>query len=84
MGRSYFLELLLIAALLSLTLSQGMGRKKMRFGEGASSYDVGVVNLERVDRGTMEVTMDYSDPGANTSPGNGYMIPTPPAGASGG
>ncbi|KAF8378690.1 hypothetical protein HHK36_030039 [Tetracentron sinense] len=76
MGRSYFLTVLVISALLALSSSQGLDRKVMTTFEEEDSTVLLEENREKA-REMMEV-MDYKDPGANTNPKNGYMLSPPP------
>ncbi|KAK4743997.1 hypothetical protein SAY87_010309 [Trapa incisa] len=75
--RSCFLPiLLLIAALLSVSVSQGSGRKLMEAAEHVASSS----QLEETGRSwrMMIEVMDYSDPGPNVNPRTGITMSPPP------
>ncbi|KAG8481672.1 hypothetical protein CXB51_026581 [Gossypium anomalum] len=79
MGRSCFLNLLLLSMLLLLSFSQGFSIRKMmetvEFEESAGQLE------ENADtsREMIEI-MDYKDPGPNVNPRTGYIFSPPPQG----
>ncbi|KAK9271741.1 hypothetical protein L1049_002104 [Liquidambar formosana] len=81
MGRSSFLTVLLVSALLILSSSHGFGRKVMATVEHEDS----TVLLEETEGKPREMieSMDYKDPGPNTNPKAGYMFSPPPQGPKG-
>ncbi|KAK9272610.1 hypothetical protein L1049_002985 [Liquidambar formosana] len=81
MGRSSFLTVLLVSALLILSSSRGFGRKVMATVE----FEDSTVPLEETAGKPREMieSMDYKDPGPNTNPRAGYMFSPPPHGPKG-
>ncbi|XP_041004487.1 uncharacterized protein LOC121249761 isoform X1 [Juglans microcarpa x Juglans regia] len=78
MGRSCFLNILLVSSLLVLCFShEGFGRKVMETVEHEDStfrVEESTVGKSRM----MIEVMDYSDPGPNTNPRSGYIFSPPP------
>ncbi|XP_073110140.1 uncharacterized protein [Elaeis guineensis] len=71
MGYCRFLSLLLISALLSLSLSEGLGRRigiLRPVDKGGHSFEP---EEESSGREMLEMEKDYKEPGANTNPRNG-------------
>ncbi|OAY56857.2 hypothetical protein MANES_02G047166v8 [Manihot esculenta] len=80
MGRSCFLRVLLVLALLALTVSQGFSRKVMETAEAGGDS---LVQAEEIGGKSREVVavMDYQlDPGPNTNPKTGFIFGPPPQG----
>ncbi|KAG1334455.1 Calmegin [Cocos nucifera] len=77
MGYCRFLSLLLISALLSLSLSQGLGRRigvLRPVDKGGHSFEP---EEESSGREMVEMEMDYKEPGANTNPRSGNPFDPP-------
>ncbi|KAK8479484.1 hypothetical protein V6N13_021087 [Hibiscus sabdariffa] len=77
MGRSWFLQLILLSMLLILSsTSQGFGRILMDNVEIEES----TAQLEEFADRSREMIeiMDYKDPGPNTNPRTGYIFCPPP------
>ncbi|WOK97585.1 hypothetical protein Cni_G06293 [Canna indica] len=75
MAKSWFLTLLIISALFSLSIiPQGHGRR-MTAVRSASEIEEGGWE----GRGMVEMTMDYKEPGANTNPRGGLAPPPSPS-----
>ncbi|XP_039126400.1 uncharacterized protein LOC120262369 [Dioscorea cayenensis subsp. rotundata] len=79
MGRSCLLEMLLISMVFSISITQG----HCRWIKLTVNYDKGYPSHEEnssVERGMMEMVMDYGDPRANTNHRGGAF--NPPTGSS--
>ncbi|KAG4179316.1 hypothetical protein F383_14499 [Gossypium arboreum] len=79
MGRSCFLNLLLLSMLLLLSFSQGFSIRKMM---ETVEFEESTAQLEEnadTSREMIEI-MDYKDPGPNVNPRTGYIFSPPPQG----
>ncbi|KAG4179315.1 hypothetical protein ERO13_A10G100200v2 [Gossypium hirsutum] len=80
MGRSCFLNLLLLSMLLLLSFSQGFSIRKMM---ETVEFEESTAQLEQENADTsreMIEIMDYKDPGPNVNPRTGYIFSPPPQG----
>ncbi|KAH1047794.1 hypothetical protein J1N35_038578 [Gossypium stocksii] len=80
MGRSCFLNLLLLSMLLLLSFSQGFSIRKM---VETVEFEESTAQLEQENADTsreMIEIMDYKDPGPNVNPRTGYIFSPPPQG----
>ncbi|KAB2061731.1 hypothetical protein ES319_A10G105900v1 [Gossypium barbadense] len=79
MGRSCFLNLLLLSMLLLLSFSQGFSIREMM---ETVEFEESTAQLEEnadTSREMIEI-MDYKDPGPNVNPRTGYIFSPPPQG----
>ncbi|TYI05816.1 hypothetical protein ES332_A10G116000v1 [Gossypium tomentosum] len=79
MGRSCFLNLLLLSMLLLLSFSQGFSIREMM---ETVEFEESTAQLEEnadTSREMIEI-MDYKDPGPNVNPRAGYIFSPPPQG----
>ncbi|KAB2061732.1 hypothetical protein ES319_A10G105900v1 [Gossypium barbadense] len=80
MGRSCFLNLLLLSMLLLLSFSQGFSIREMM---ETVEFEESTAQLEQENADTsreMIEIMDYKDPGPNVNPRTGYIFSPPPQG----
>ncbi|OAY60180.1 hypothetical protein MANES_01G092200v8 [Manihot esculenta] len=79
MGRSCFLRVLLVLALLALSFSHGISTKVMETVEITRDSSVQAEESGGKSRELMEEMMDYQlEPGPNTNPTTGSMLAPPP------
>ncbi|KAM0936072.1 hypothetical protein DsansV1_C27g0199621 [Dioscorea sansibarensis] len=74
MGRSCLLVMLLVSLVFSLSITQGQCRwikLMVHYDKGYSSHE----ESSSVERGMMEMVMDYGDPRANTNHKGGAFNP---------
>ncbi|XP_010551847.1 PREDICTED: uncharacterized protein LOC104822354 [Tarenaya hassleriana] len=76
MGRSCFLRLVLVSALLLIFFSTGRQGRNLRTAELFEASSTELRSEEENGRGAMEV-MDYGETGPNTN-WNGYVVAPPP------
>ncbi|KAJ8775090.1 hypothetical protein K2173_020094 [Erythroxylum novogranatense] len=79
MGRSCFLKLLLVLALLLLSISHGFGRKILIDTVDVGDSSVPEQEASAIDRKMIEV-LDYQDPKPNTNPRTGFIYGPSPRG----
>ncbi|WCJ25680.1 hypothetical protein M5689_007548 [Euphorbia peplus] len=81
MGRSSFLHLLLLFALLSISFHHGFGRKLMMETLEVGDSSIKAEEIEGKSREMMMEGLDYNlDPEPNTNPKTGFIYGPPPRG----
>ncbi|KAL4386992.1 hypothetical protein GQ457_09G009400 [Hibiscus cannabinus] len=80
MGRSCFLNLLLLSLLFLLSFSRGQGFCTRKLMETVDQFEESTALLQESAETSREMIeiMDYKDPGPNVNPKTGYIFSPPP------